>query len=526
MSLICSYPATGLCIRPLLLFAGLLATASVSGQESVEDIIERVERSVVRIETAGEDGGGLGSGFVIDDAGTIVTNYHVIAGAKSAKAHFPDGRQAEILGTLLVDETRDIAVARIAGISAPSVRIFDGVPRKGERVIALGAPLGLSFTATNGIVSAVRSAEEMRSEVGRNEVQGTWIQVDAPLSPGNSGGPLINTSGEVVAMSTLASGGGRAQNLNFGISARDLRNAVKYAKGAKLVPLSEYVAKLRLKEKAPAGIPDGTLIRRKDVPPESIAQYIDHGLKNYDELLRGARAEVVRLNGELKEMRKGSTYMPPSSSLQRAVAARVKIPGSRDGKWFFAGPDVKDAVVGRQQERIKKLRGHLAEIKSNQDQESIYHLLQNFGRALEPRKNMSIGFAQDIIVVHALNDHEVLVVWDDNPYLFWAETTAGLFAGEVISGPVMVAGTRPLPLSEDGVTVAVTIMQEIEQSTLQTAIQRRLGFRAWRDSSGNRSIEAKLVSSDTESLTLQKRDGSRVTILRSKIFPEDLLGVE
>ena len=502
------------------------STLFVQGQDSVEDIIERVERSVVRIEMESSDGGGQGSGFVVDEAGTLVTNYHVLAGAKSARAIFPDGKRTEILGTLLVDETRDIAIARIADTSAPPIKILNGLPRKGERVIALGAPLGLSFTATNGIVSAIRSAEEMSSEVDRQTAQGTWIQVDAPLSPGNSGGPLINTSGEVVAMSTLASGGGRAQNLNFGISARDVSNAIKYSQNAKLVPLSQYVAKLRLKEGGSGRMPEGALIRRKDVPIESIALYVEHGLKNYEELLRGARAEVSRLNSELKDMRKGNTFMPSNLNVKKSVATRVKVPGSREAKWFFAGQGVKETVIEGQLARIKELRGQIGDIKSRDDQKSILRLLQSFGRALDPRKNMSIGFAQDIIVVHALNDHEVLAVWEDNPYLFWAESTVGLFAGEVISGPVMVAGTKPLPISEDGITVAVTILQQVEESTLKAAIARRMGYRAWRDSDGDRSIEAKLVSFDADSVTLQKRDGTTLRVHRSKIFQEDLLGVE
>lgn len=503
-----------------------VSTNFTQAQESVEDTIERVEKSVVRIEMQSSDGGGQGSGFVVDSLGTLITNFHVLAGARTAKAFFPDGRQTEIVGTLLVDETRDIAVARIADTQAPAVPILDGLPRKGERVIALGAPLGLSFTATNGIVSAIRSAREMSEEVGDELVQGTWIQVDAPLSPGNSGGPLINTSGEVVAMSTLASGGGRAQNLNFGISARDISNAIKYAENAKLLPLSEHVAKLRLKDSSPRNLPEGALITRKDVPVDAIAQYVGYGLENYDDLLRSARSEITRLNTELKEMRKGNTYMPPNLSVRKSVAARVNVPGSRDGKWFFAGPAVKETVVQSQMERIKDLRNQISEIKNRDEQKSIYNLLQNFGRALEPRKNMSVGFAQDIIVVHALNEHEVLAAWDDKPYLFWAESTAGLFAGEVISGPVMVAGSKPLPISEDGITVAVTILQQIDELTLKNAIARRMGFRNWRDAAGSRSIEAKYVSSDDDSVTLQKRDGSSVTIARSKIFAEDLLGVE
>ncbi len=510
--------------------SGLLQPIKSNGQESVEDIIERVERSVIRIEVDSEQGNSLGSGFVIDDSGTIVTNFHVLAGGRDAKVYFPNGRQAKILGTLIVDQTRDIAVAKISDHSAPAVIIAAAVPRKGERVIALGAPLGLSFTATNGIVSAVRTAEEMQADVGRKEIQGTWIQVDAPLSPGNSGGPLINTAGEVVAMSTLASGGGRAQNLNFGISAQDVRNAIKYAQNAALVPLAEYVGRIRVEESPLTGIPEkrngGGLISRKNIPLESVAQYINHGVKNYDDLLRGARAEIVRLNSELKEMRKGQTFIPPNLAKHKTVAARVKLPNSREHRWFFANPDVKDSVTSRQLDRIKSLRNRIAEIKSKEDQESIYNLVQNFGRSLQPRKNMSIGFAQDIIVVHALNDHEVLIVWEDNPYLFWAETTAGLFPGEVISEPVMVAGTRSLPINEDGITIAVTILQQIDEPTLREGINRRLGYRLWRDATGSRSFEAKLVSSDAESVTLERRDGSTTSIPKSKIHAEDLIGVE
>ena len=182
----------------------------------------------MRIEAEGNRGRGIGSGFLADSAGTLVTNTHVLAGAHKAVAVFPNGQQHEIKGTLLFDAAYDICIAKIDGTSFEFLPLAAELPRKGERVTALGSPKGLSFTATTGIISAVRSAEELGADIGRPEIRGTWIQVDAALSGGNSGGPLINDRGEVVAMSTLASQGS-AQNLNFGISVNDIRAGVNNA---------------------------------------------------------------------------------------------------------------------------------------------------------------------------------------------------------------------------------------------------------------------------------------------------------
>ncbi len=89
---------------------------------------------------------------------------------------------------MLIDETRDIVVGKISITDAPAIEIASGLPRKGERVVALGAPLGLAFSATNGIVSAIRSAEEMRSDVNKSDVDGTWIQVMHHFRPVTAAG--------------------------------------------------------------------------------------------------------------------------------------------------------------------------------------------------------------------------------------------------------------------------------------------------------------------------------------------------
>jgi hypothetical protein len=100
-------------------------------------------------------------------------------------------------------------------------------------------------TATRGIVSAIRQGAELGSQQ-----QGTWIQVDAALSPGNSGGPLINASGQVVGMSTLASQG-TAQNLNFGISVRDIAEALQKARTASTMALATGVGRVQMGQQGP-----------------------------------------------------------------------------------------------------------------------------------------------------------------------------------------------------------------------------------------------------------------------------------
>ncbi len=277
-----------------------------AAQDGLADVIERCERAVVRIEAEGNRGRGIGSGFLADSAGTLVTNTHVLAGAHKAVAVFPNGQQHEIKGTLLFDAAYDICIAKIDGTSFEFLPLAAELPRKGERVTALGSPKGLSFTATTGIISAVRSAEELGADIGRPEIRGTWIQVDAALSGGNSGGPLINDRGEVVAMSTLASQGS-AQNLNFGISVNDIRAGVNNARTLGIISLADGVAKLEAAERPESG----AIINRPPVPKVKLEQYVQEGRTAFDDLLRGLRTELSRNSQTLREMRKGEAFLPP-----------------------------------------------------------------------------------------------------------------------------------------------------------------------------------------------------------------------
>ena len=528
--------------RHLLVFAILLVAANASqAQESLADVIERAEQSVVRIEVHGNDGDSLGSGFVVDDQGTLVTNCHVLAGASSATAYFPNGNSCKIEGSLIIDESRDIVVAKLASKAAPPIQIASTLPRKGERVTALGSPHGLSFTATTGIISAIRSDKEMSTDVGRNAIQGTWIQVDAALSPGNSGGPLINSAGEVVAMSTLASLGGSAQNLNFGISATDIRKAVMYAKGSQVLALSAGVGKVRMRESEPSagrgGAPESALAQKR-IPDEAFDAYINTAKEDFSSLMRGLKMEAARLAVDLKEMRKGETYLPPEARAQGASLMRVTLPGRRDRKWFFLNQSVKQAALDKQQERLQDYNQLKTKIQSIGDVESMHSLLWNYGPPLDERQNGSIGYMTDLFVLHAFNSHDVLAIYNDTPHLLWVESTAGISGGEIWSGPVFVAGTATAEL-KSGLTTSVTVLQEVPEKQLRAAIEKHFGenalvpyagssilsansgYRLWHDRTGQHTIEAILLSSDDTHAVLKKQDGSIITVPISRLSDAD-----
>jgi serine protease DegS len=138
----------------------------------------------------------LGSGVIVDDAGHIVTNDHVIANAESIRVQLADGRVAEarVVGT---DPDTDLAVLKVSLKSLPVAPLGRSDQlRVGDMVLAIGNPLGLSHTVTHGIVSAVS-----RAQLGIAPVE-DFIQTDAPINRGNSGGALVDSSGALVGINT------------------------------------------------------------------------------------------------------------------------------------------------------------------------------------------------------------------------------------------------------------------------------------------------------------------------------------
>jgi serine protease DegQ len=205
--------------------AGPAGATAVNLSISYRTAVERAAPSVVTVHSARTAargplgiGGrkvlsrGLGSGVLIDDRGHIVTNNHVVEGATELAVGLPDGtlRRTRLLG---VDPDTDLAVLQVDPTDLTPIQLGD--PRTlavGDVVLAVGNPLGVGQTVTQGIVSAVG-----RKGIGINPIE-NFIQTDAAINPGNSGGALIDTAGRLVGInSAILSRGGGSEGIGFAI---------------------------------------------------------------------------------------------------------------------------------------------------------------------------------------------------------------------------------------------------------------------------------------------------------------------
>lgn len=155
---------------------------------------------------------GTGSGFIISQDGRILTNAHVVENADMVSVVLKDGRRfdAKVLGS---DRVTDVAVLKIEATGLPSARLGNSDNlQPGQAAIAIGNPLGLDNTVTEGIVSATGRSS---SDVGVPAERVRFIQTDAAINPGNSGGPLLNANGEVIGINTAIIQG--AQGIGFAI---------------------------------------------------------------------------------------------------------------------------------------------------------------------------------------------------------------------------------------------------------------------------------------------------------------------
>lgn len=173
---------------------------------SVADIVRANRESIVVIKT---NAGAIGSGFFINRDGYIVTNKHVLPNNSQAEIKTANGKMFKVLQVIREDADGDLVIASTDTSPQESnpVTINPGIPESGEKIIVIGSPLGLEQTVSDGIVSAVR----------QNQNGVNFIQITAPVSPGNSGGPLLNMRGEVIGVATFQYRTG--QNLNFCVAA-------------------------------------------------------------------------------------------------------------------------------------------------------------------------------------------------------------------------------------------------------------------------------------------------------------------
>lgn len=220
------------------------STALPSNPNFVADVVAQVGPAVVRIDASvlrtdrsgfgrsqeflgrqfqapSTPQSGVGSGFILSDAGEIVTNAHVVEGADRVQVTLKDGRSfnGRVIGS---DPVTDVAVIKIDAQDLPTISLGDSAQlQTGEWAIAIGNPLGLDNTVTEGIISATGRSS---GQVGVPDKRVNFIQTDAAINPGNSGGPLLNARGEVIGVNTAIIQG--AQGLGFAIPINTVKEIV------------------------------------------------------------------------------------------------------------------------------------------------------------------------------------------------------------------------------------------------------------------------------------------------------------
>jgi S1-C subfamily serine protease len=518
---------------------------------SLADLIEKIEPSVVRIDVTKGDGRGIGSGYVVAEDGVVATNCHVIAGAHEATAVFKNGDTAKVLGTLLIDENRDIAIIKIDKQSLTALPLADALPRQGDSVTAFGAPVGLSFSASDGIVSAVRQGGELAEA---DKLPGTWIQTTAPISPGNSGGPLVNREGKVIAMNTMVLLIG--QNLNFAISSVDVADALHKAKAQQLVSLTDGAAKTKSKEHHPSK--SRHELDAKDLPAASFDEFISEAQKHYHDAVAAARSKLREANEQLRAMKSGTT--------NNSYAAQAKSQGvdylvnHNRGQTYYLFPDVdtrqkcidaQQKVAARCEDLVKKL---------DDPKQGMLNYLKNGGPELSPQTVGDLGYVSDLTVGTIDDQDEFRSSIHRVPIVVRGFNTSELAIGSKLDGRVMyVAGTEAFREKESESKVNVFVLREVPDDVLQQhlttdkssaskpvagstaetesaaasssasqpdpsgTLSKPDAFRTWTDKTGKFKLEAQFVSLADGKVLLKRRDGDTLTVPFASLSPADQL---
>jgi len=219
-------------LRTLLSIAGLLLLCSgvALGGEAKEltskELFAKVSPAVIKIHTYNAEGKAVsqGSGFFVSAGGLLVTNYHVIAKAVSAKVLLSDGKTLNVSGMAASLPGRDLALLKVETPKRSFLKVARKAPEVGSKVFAIGSPKGLTNTISEGLVSGYR---EFKSGV-------KLLQTSAPISPGSSGGPLLVNTGKVVGVTTASWRSGK--DLNFAVPCNYVQALVLIAEKPKPLP--------------------------------------------------------------------------------------------------------------------------------------------------------------------------------------------------------------------------------------------------------------------------------------------------
>jgi S1-C subfamily serine protease len=300
---------------------------------AVIDVVDRVGPAVVRLDVRAKDGrpgGGTGSGVIVAPDGLVLTNSHVVGGVAQVSVATVDGRNlsARVVGD---DPDTDLALVRIdASVTLPAALLGDSkLLKRGQLVIAIGNPLGFESTVTTGVVSAL--GRSLRARSGR--LIDDVIQTDAALNPGNSGGPLVSSRGEVVGINTAVIMGaqgicfavasntanfvlgelvrhGRVRRAFIGIAAQQIAIPRRLRHAASLSQESAVLA---------ASVESGSPADRAGIKARDIVLSLDGvAITGGDDLIRVLAGDKIGRTVEVEVLRSGSIQTVPLVPEERA----------------------------------------------------------------------------------------------------------------------------------------------------------------------------------------------------------------
>ena len=298
---------------------------------AVIDVVERVGPAVVRLDVASERRrDGTGSGVVVAPDGLVLTNSHVVGNAARVTATTVEGRSltARVVGD---DPDTDLALVRVdAPVTLPAAPLGNSkLLKRGQLVIAIGNPLGFESTVTTGVVSAL--GRSLRARSGR--LIDDVIQTDAALNPGNSGGPLVSSHGEVVGINTALIMG--AQGICFAVASNTasfvLGELVRHGRVRRAyIGIAAQQFAFSRRRRHAAGLSQESAVMVASVEPESPAARADLNagdvilaldgvaITGADDLIRVLAGDKIGRTVEIEILRGGSRHVLPLVPEERA----------------------------------------------------------------------------------------------------------------------------------------------------------------------------------------------------------------
>lgn len=468
-------------VGSILVMPRAVPMAAAQEKQDLAQLVAQVDPSVVTVALSDRS---LGSGFVVDEKGLILTNYHVIEGAKEATVIFPDKTKFKVEGFVGILPKKDLALIRIEPGTKrlQPLRVAEQPPAKGEKVYAFGAPMGLSGSVSDGIVAALRSGEDVRNtlkglanrdiyhEVLGYDLDAQWLQTTSPISPGNSGGPLVNAKGEVVGINTWVHALG--QNLNFALSAVHIKPMIAAA-GTTLHPLEELP-------------------------------------KPREQAAKGDGKKTLALWNQLNDLKVALTK---KLDLQEKKLKAVAIPVGTAARGIMGRLNRMAAV---RREQAKAYSEYASEIKTF-DLEGADPQFAIFAIAEADLAQRFAAVYQDYATVIAANSAEGAAVGDHNLRVLGSAMTSFGTAQDVLRVNLSKRyGLKFLSVE----TVLKEGKGEGDTSEKEEPADRSAP-RLWTDRTGNFQIRAKYLGLEDGKVRLEKADGSVIPVPLDRLSDED-----